>query len=752
MQVLTKRLMQEFRFCRGAIFVWFLWCGFAAVAEGEDFSSVNLQGLIVDAETGEELPGRVHIQGEDGRWHFVESLGGDTVRYERLRNGYPQSPEMHTTLSPGPFTASLPEGKYTIRVERGKEYLPVVKQVVATDELQEIQFELKRWVNMSQRGWYSGDTHVHRPLKELPNILLAEDLNVALPLTYWVTDAHALPADGKGNSKVISAQLIEVDETHVIHPVNTEYEIFRVGRHRQTLGAVFVLNHRDPLPVGVPPVKPVANIARKQGALLDLDKHSWPWSLMIVPVMDVDLFELANNHVWQTPFGFKRWTLHTAAPSLGIELDEKGFTEWGWIDFGFKTYYTLVNCGFRMRVSAGTASGVHPVQLGFGRVYVHLPDGFRYEDWIAGLDAGRSFVSTGPMLEVTFNGQDPGATFKHIAYEVPEVRVEGVAESKRPLDRIEIIVNGQIAKTIRPTNVIQSAGGYRSKIDTTVQRGETFWVAVRCFEKHPEQRIRFAHTNPVYVDIADRPLRPRKAEVAYLVQRMEEEIENNRGRLSKEALAEYEKALSIYREIESTARQWEGISLLDITNFNVCTRAAYLSENKAAHRSSCLPDFERLQYFGSGLFDRKISDVDNGITTSTIFLFGFHHFTNDAAEIFIGSAFRAHAFGPFRANFMQSLWLRSKSNDAFFGNLRKNFWESCFQSDRNIRHHKSPRSQIQSGRAFTYSTDTNDDDFCLKQGIHAKAIVMLHGILHRFNAMQISRIELMQTCSIVLGK
>ena len=66
-----------------------------------------------------------------------------------------------------------------------------------------------------------------------------------------------------------------------------------------------------------------------------------------------------------------------------------------------------------MRVSAGTASGVHPVQLGFGRVYVHLPDGFSYSDWMKGLNAGRSFVTTGPMLEATFNGEDPGHTFAH---------------------------------------------------------------------------------------------------------------------------------------------------------------------------------------------------------------------------------------------------------------------------------------------------------------------------------------------------
>ena len=85
------------------------------------------------------------------------------------------------------------------------------------------------------------------------------------------------------------------------------------------------------------------------------------------------------------------------------------------IDFTLGMYYTLLNCGFRLRPTAGTASGVHPVPLGFGRVYVHLPDGFSYEAWMAGLDAGRSFVTTGPMLVVTANGRPVGASARVLA-------------------------------------------------------------------------------------------------------------------------------------------------------------------------------------------------------------------------------------------------------------------------------------------------------------------------------------------------
>ena len=97
---------------------------------------------------------------------------------------------------------------------------------------------------------------------------------------------------------------------------------------------------------------------------------------------------------------------------MKIERDKNGFTERGWIDYGFQNYYALLNCGFRLRPTAGTASGVHPVPLGFGRVYVHCPDGFGYDAWVRGLDRGESFVTTGPMLLVRVNGKNPGTTFK----------------------------------------------------------------------------------------------------------------------------------------------------------------------------------------------------------------------------------------------------------------------------------------------------------------------------------------------------
>ena len=84
---------------------------------------------------------------------------------------------------------------------------------------------------MAERGWYSGDTHTHRTLAELPNVMLAEDLNVAFPLLDWVREAFVPPIERREASfRDPGPDPIRVDATHRIVPRNTEYEIFTVGK------------------------------------------------------------------------------------------------------------------------------------------------------------------------------------------------------------------------------------------------------------------------------------------------------------------------------------------------------------------------------------------------------------------------------------------------------------------------------------------------------------------------------------------
>jgi hypothetical protein len=262
---------------------------------------------------------------------------------------------------------------------------------------------------------------------------------------------------------------------------------------------------------------------------------------------------LANNHIWQTDFAIRTFGEPPAA-YMGVEKDEKGFTERGWIEFGFQNYYALLDCGFRLRPTAGTASGVHPVPLGFGRVYVRLDGGLDAGAWLRGLNAGRSFVTTGPMLFVTLDGQDPGHRFAQSEAGPRDYHLAGLALSALPLGRIEVVKNGEIARTLEPANRRTERGSYESPIDATLALDGSSWIAVRCFEEQPSGRVRFAHSGPFHIDVAGRPLRPRRAEAEYLLKRVQDQLARSKDVLPEPVLKEYREALRAYRKIAETAR------------------------------------------------------------------------------------------------------------------------------------------------------------------------------------------------------
>ena len=276
----------------------------------------------------------------------------------------------------------------------------------------------------------------------------------------------------------------------------------------------------------MPPVTPVAVEVRRQGGILELDKHNWPWSMMLVPVMKVGLYELTNNHIWRTKFQFKNWNSEYTGEYMDIEMEEGGFTERGWIDFGFKNYYALLNCGFDVKPTAGTASGVHPVPLGFGRVYVKIPGEFSYDKWLQGLTEGNSFVTIGPMLE------------SHFEWNGSSVVVLGRYETTNP--------NKGVVEVIKNDEVISIESNDDGSFEKAFKMDSSSWFAVRVIE---DGRPRFAHSAPKHFKVQGKPLSPKVEEVSYLVKRVEDEIARHTGVLEEDALAEYRKALEYYKRL-----------------------------------------------------------------------------------------------------------------------------------------------------------------------------------------------------------
>jgi hypothetical protein len=156
------------------------------------------------------------------------------------------------------------------------------------------------------------------------------------------------------------------------------------------------------------------------------------------------------------------------------------------------------------------------------------------------------------MLFVEVNGHPPGSV---IRAQGPEpCRVTGVAHSIRPLRAIEIIVNGEVVKQLQASNKATEAGSHASVFEAQIKIDGTSWIAVRAFEERPWRRVRFAHSSPVHVAVPGSPLRPRRHEIDYFVQRMQEELKRNEGVLRPNELDEYRQALAVYQKIAEQAR------------------------------------------------------------------------------------------------------------------------------------------------------------------------------------------------------
>ena len=74
------------------------------------------------------------------------------------------------------------------------------------------------------------------------------------------------------------------------------------------------------------------------------------------------------------------------------------------LEADYDRYYRLLNCGFRLPASSGTDWWI----TDHNRVFVQVQGEFTYDTWIAGLRAGRTFVSNGPLLELRVNDKGPG--------------------------------------------------------------------------------------------------------------------------------------------------------------------------------------------------------------------------------------------------------------------------------------------------------------------------------------------------------
>jgi hypothetical protein len=361
-----------------------------------------------------------------------------------------------------------------VEVDWGTEYLPQVLSPVAA-ALRQVRRQ--RWMNMPARGWWSGDLHVHRTPAEMPLLLEAAGLHFAPVITKWNLNSNLDAWPAQPLTRLTDSRAYSVD--------NAEDE--------RPWGAALFFGLKQPMPLfgretHWPPPTQTWQEARRRGAFIDQEKVIWWAAPVVAALVHPDTIGVANNHF------LEEGMLDSEAWGRPRDREEYPGPR-GFANYIFDLYYTYLSAGLRIAASAGSANGVLKSPLGYSRSYVYLGSGFTPEAWLAAQRAGKNFVTNGPMLFLTANGERPGAV---LPAKTTTVKIELSAVSRGRLERADLIVNGGIVESFEPGN---DASRIQANKTITITAGD--WIAARCFEANRDT-VRFAHTSPIYAGDAPR--------------------------------------------------------------------------------------------------------------------------------------------------------------------------------------------------------------------------------------------------------
>ncbi len=462
--------------------------------------------LQVTNSKGEAVAARVSVTGSDGR-----SYAPGTARMH-ADDGFDRnqfSEEVHYFHVDGkPVTLTVPEGKTQIKVWRGLEHA-IVNQTIKlkggdTGYRNIIMQPLDLPAPWSQ--WHSGDLHVHMnyggTYRNHPAGLVAQGEAEDLDLMY------SLIVNKEQRIPDIAYFSPEPD------PASSQSSLLLHGQeyHTSYWGHMGLLDLQEhyliPDYVGYPntaaasiyPDNPAAaELARQQSALVG---YVHPFYNPPDPAADAHLTNALP-----------------VSAALGL-LDYLEVTGFSWHRETASVWYRLLNCGLRPAAAAGTDAMANYASLrgpvGLNRVYVDTGSEVEYSSapaaerkaaWLAGLRAGRTMATNGPLLGFELDGQGPGSEIRIAAGK--KLDYSGFLRSMVAVDHLEIVVNGEVLRKLDSSKDHRSAD-LKGSLDIQ----QSSWVLLRAWNEGPSVDVLdiypYATTNPVFVQVADQPMHSSK--------------------------------------------------------------------------------------------------------------------------------------------------------------------------------------------------------------------------------------------------
>jgi len=170
-------------------------------------------------------------------------------------------------------------------------------------------------------------------------------------------------------------------------------------------------------------------------------------------------------------------------------------------------WYRLLNCGLRISAAGGTDAMANYASLrgpvGVNRTFVQVEDwpagpDERGAHWMEGLQSGRSLATNGPLLGFAVDGHGPGSELDISGSR--EVSYRGFLRSSIPIDKLEVIWNGDVFASID-----MGDDGATANFSGSVAIQESGWLLLRASSSDPHPDIfdmyPYATTSPVYVTV-----------------------------------------------------------------------------------------------------------------------------------------------------------------------------------------------------------------------------------------------------------
>ncbi|MGA2660112.1 MAG: CehA/McbA family metallohydrolase [Verrucomicrobiota bacterium] len=361
---------------------------------------------------------------------------------------------------PGPVDMALAPGTWQIGARRGVEHEPVFQEVtIRSGQTTQTVIRPRRWVDMRRRGWWSGDDHVHC------RILSDQD---ARRLLAWV----------------------QAEDIHLANIVKMG-DIYRTYFEQRGFGPAYRVAEGDYV---LAPGQECPRTHDQLGHVLAMDITGMVRDTDHYYVYD-QMFDAVHAQGGLTGYAHVNsgmFHVHRDM-SLNVPRAKADFVEiLQFNKLGTDLYYDFLNLGCKLTASAGSDVPWGGT-IGEVRAYAFLGrKPFSAEAWFAAFRSGRTFTTSGPMLEFQVDNALPGDELRLKSDRRLQVHARAWGDPRRmaPL-RLEVVRHGVVIRTAESSDPHRA----EARLDFTVDAGAGCWLAARAYAGDGTS----AHTTPVYV-------------------------------------------------------------------------------------------------------------------------------------------------------------------------------------------------------------------------------------------------------------